>query len=107
MVIRVVWFVVTEQAMYSYASDTVDMFAHQPPSTHQQNSYERPDAMSVRGLMLGLQNKGSTYEEPDSSCVHEFMASVKKDANDDDDVYEEPISTDRVMGPNKSSKGNF
>ena len=111
MVIRVVLFVVAEQAVYSYASDTVDMFTHKPPSTHpQDSSYEMPDVKSVRGLMLGLQNKGSAgsmYEVPDSICVDEFMASVNKDANDGGDTYEEPVSINRMMRPNDCSKGTL
>jgi len=81
-----------EQALYSYASDSVDAFQKSLHTTPvmQDSSYEIPDVESVRGLMLGLQNKDSTYETPDTVCVNHFMESVCNAGPDSTDDYEDP-----------------
>ena len=62
----------------------------------QDSSYEVPDVGSVRGLMLGLQNKNSTYETPDTVCVNDFMESVNNAVPDSTDDYEDPTEGGRL-----------
>ena len=57
--------------------------------------------------MLGLQNQTDTYEMPDANCVNEFIASVRTDATDGNDLYEEPVQSrgmSAIAGCSRGSK---
>lgn len=75
------------------------------------SSYETPDADSVRGLMVGLQDKTGTYEQPDSGCVSDFISNITQGASDDSDDYEEPLEGMVELPPYISKRtlirGNF